>query len=42
MSEVALLIGRALDAPGDDAALARVRAEVRQLCARFPLYQDRL
>ena len=42
MALVARLIGRALDAPGDEAALARVRGEVRELCARFPLYQDRI
>jgi glycine hydroxymethyltransferase len=41
MAQVASLIGRALDAPADEQALARVRAEVKELCARFPLYQDR-
>jgi glycine hydroxymethyltransferase len=41
MVQVAALIGRALDAPTDQAALARVRAEVRELCARFPMYADR-
>jgi glycine hydroxymethyltransferase len=41
MTEVARLVGRALDAPADEAALARVRAEVRALCARFPMYADR-
>jgi glycine hydroxymethyltransferase len=39
MREVAALIGRALDAPGDDAALARVRGEVKDLCRRFPMYE---
>jgi glycine hydroxymethyltransferase len=42
MAQVASLIGRALDAPGDEKALARVRAEVKELCARFPLYPDRV
>jgi len=39
---VASLIGRALDAPGDEAVLARVRGEVRELCAHFPMYADRM
>jgi glycine hydroxymethyltransferase len=39
MREVAALIGRALDAPGDDAALAKVRGEVKDLCRRFPMYE---
>ncbi|MFL5270906.1 MAG: serine hydroxymethyltransferase [Anaeromyxobacteraceae bacterium] len=38
MREVAALIGRALDAPGDDAALAKVRGEVKELCRHFPMY----
>ncbi len=38
MARVASLIGRALDAPADEAALARVRGEVRELCEGFPLY----
>jgi glycine hydroxymethyltransferase len=42
MAQVAALIGRVLDAPGDEASLARVRAEVRELCARFPMYADRM
>ncbi len=42
MALVARLIGRVLDAPGDEAALVRVRGEVRELCARFPMYQDRI
>ncbi len=41
MATVATLIGRALDAPADAASLAAVRAEVRALCARFPMYADR-
>jgi glycine hydroxymethyltransferase len=42
MVQVASLIGRVLDAPSDEASLARVRAEVRELCARFPMYADRV
>jgi len=38
MKAVASLIGRALDAPADEKSLARVRAEVKELCRRFPLY----
>jgi glycine hydroxymethyltransferase len=41
MARVAILIGRALDAPADDAALAKVRGEVRELCKQFPMYEDR-
>jgi glycine hydroxymethyltransferase len=41
MVQVAALIGRVLDAPTDPAALARVRGEVKELCARFPMYADR-
>jgi glycine hydroxymethyltransferase len=39
MTLVAALIGRVLDAPGDEALLARVRGEVKDLCQRFPMYQ---
>jgi glycine hydroxymethyltransferase len=42
MTKIAALIGRVLDAPADDAAVARVRAEVRELCAGFPMYADRI
>jgi glycine hydroxymethyltransferase len=42
MSSVASLIGRALDAPADERVLSKVREEVRELCAHFPMYQDRL
>jgi glycine hydroxymethyltransferase len=42
MTLVAQLIGRALDAPTDDAALAKIRGEVRELCAHFPMYADRM
>jgi glycine hydroxymethyltransferase len=41
MATVASLIGRVLDAPTDAASLAAVRADVRTLCARFPMYADR-
>ncbi|HSB19928.1 MAG TPA: serine hydroxymethyltransferase [Anaeromyxobacteraceae bacterium] len=42
MALVARLMGRVLDAPGDEKALAGVRGEVKELCARFPMYQDRM
>jgi glycine hydroxymethyltransferase len=35
---VANLIGDVLDAPRDEAVLARVREEARALCQRFPVY----
>jgi glycine hydroxymethyltransferase len=41
MERVASLIGRVLDAPADEATLAKVKGEVRELCAQFPMYQDR-
>jgi len=41
MTLVAALIGRVLDAPADAAVLAKVRGEVRDLCAQFPMYVDR-
>jgi glycine hydroxymethyltransferase len=41
MTLVASLVGRALDARDDPAALARIRAEVKELCGRFPMYADR-
>jgi glycine hydroxymethyltransferase len=41
MAAVAALIGRVLDAPGDDAALAKVRGDVKDLCRQFPMYADR-
>jgi glycine hydroxymethyltransferase len=41
MSIVAAVIGRVLDAPTDEKVLAKVREEVRDLCAHFPMYQDR-
>ena len=42
MRQVASLIGRVLDAPADDAALARVKGEVLELTRQFPLYPDRI
>jgi glycine hydroxymethyltransferase len=41
MTLVAALIGRVLDAPTDEAILAKVRGEVRDLCKQFPMYEDR-
>ncbi len=41
MTMVAALIGRVLDAPGDEAVRARVRGEVKDLCSHFPMYVDR-
>jgi glycine hydroxymethyltransferase len=41
MTLVATLIGRVLDAPADEAVVARVRGEVRELCSHFPMYEDR-
>jgi glycine hydroxymethyltransferase len=41
MTMVAALIGRVLDGPEDDGVLSRVRGEVRDLCAHFPMYTDR-
>ena len=38
MTRIGALIGRTLRQRDDDAALAVVRAEVRELCAGFPPY----
>ncbi|HEX7487561.1 MAG TPA: serine hydroxymethyltransferase [Anaeromyxobacteraceae bacterium] len=38
MARVAELIGNVLDAPGDEAALGRVRGAVKELCRQFPMY----
>jgi glycine hydroxymethyltransferase len=38
MQRVAQLIGQVLDAPGDEAALGRVRGAVKELCRQFPMY----
>jgi glycine hydroxymethyltransferase len=42
MDVVAELIVRALAAVGDDAKLAAVARDVRDLCARYPIYRHRL
>jgi glycine hydroxymethyltransferase len=42
MDQIAELISRVLASPADAAALARVKAEVEQLCRKFPLYPERL
>ncbi len=42
MTFVAALIGRVLDSPADEKVLAKVRGDVKDLCAHFPMYQDRL
>jgi glycine/serine hydroxymethyltransferase len=41
MGEIAQLMVRALERPGDVDELEVVRAEVEALCRRFPLYPDR-
>ena len=41
MDAIADLISRVLTAPDDDRVQAMVRAEVRLLCKKFPLYPDR-
>ncbi|MDR2195274.1 MAG: serine hydroxymethyltransferase [Gallionellaceae bacterium] len=38
--KLAHLIADVLDAPNDDAVIARVAGEVQALCARFPVYGD--
>ncbi|WP_375758044.1 serine hydroxymethyltransferase [Corallococcus exercitus] len=42
MAVVGRLIGEALDAAQDDAALARVKGQVKELAQGFPLYASRL
>ncbi|MFY2557270.1 serine hydroxymethyltransferase [Corallococcus terminator] len=42
MAVVGKLLGAALDAAQDDAALARIRGEVKELSQGFPLYASRL
>jgi glycine hydroxymethyltransferase len=41
MAEIAGLIARVLERPGDVDALDAIRAEVEALCRRFPLYPER-
>ena len=40
MERIAGWIGDVLAAPADQAGIARVRAQVQDLCAAFPLYRD--
>jgi len=42
METIAELVRRGLEHVGDDAALARLGDEVRELCRRFPIYRHRL
>jgi glycine hydroxymethyltransferase len=42
MASIAALIGRTLRARTDEAEVAAVRAEVANLCAKFPPYPDLL
>ncbi len=42
MDVIAELIVRALAAVGDDAKLASIAGDVRDLCARYPIYRNRL
>ena len=42
MDAIAGFIVQALQASGDDAKLAAIARDVRELCARFPLYRHRL
>jgi glycine hydroxymethyltransferase len=42
MATVGALIGEALDHAGDEAALAKVRGQVKELARQFPLYASRL
>jgi glycine hydroxymethyltransferase len=39
MKQIAVWIGRALEGRNDEAALRRVRGEVREMADRFPLYE---
>ncbi len=42
MSTIAGFIERAVKSADDEAALAKIKAEVRELCESFPFYADRL
>ncbi len=42
MKSIAGLVDRAIQKRADDAALAAIKSEVRDLCARFPFYKNRL
>ena len=41
MAEIAGLIARVLERPGDVEALDAIREDVEPLCRRFPLYPGR-
>jgi glycine/serine hydroxymethyltransferase len=40
MERIAAWITQILAAPADQAGIARVRAQVQDLCAAFPLYRE--
>jgi glycine hydroxymethyltransferase len=40
MSQIAIWIGRVLDAPADDVLVRKVRGEVQELCDTYPLYEE--
>jgi glycine hydroxymethyltransferase len=40
MREIARLIDETIAGRDDDAEIARVRGEVREICSRFPLYEE--
>lgn len=42
MTQIARWINQALSSHDNEAALAKIKAEVKQLCLKFPIYQDRL
>ncbi len=42
MAQIAAWINRAIEQRADSKVLATIRSEVRSLCARFPLYPDRV
>ncbi|HKV37800.1 MAG TPA: serine hydroxymethyltransferase, partial [Blastocatellia bacterium] len=42
MRVIAGLIGEALAEPDNEATVKRVRERVRELCDRFPIYENRL
>ena len=41
MDEIAGFIARALATPNDASALGMIKAEIEQLCRKFPLYPER-
>ncbi len=42
MAQIATWINRAVENRGNTTELSKIRGEVRSLCARFPLYPDRM